>query len=74
MAMLRQQAYQLVHSCNALLHFTSKVKNSWSHIFNANQSLKRKVKVTSDVAASLVEMVVLLHGEISLLPIPLCTR
>ena len=31
-------------------------------MFNANQSLKRKVQVTMDVAASLADMVVLLHG------------
>ena len=62
LAMMRLYALQLVHSAAALVDLTSTVKNSWSNLFNANQASKRKVNVAVDVAASLADAVVVLHG------------
>ena len=62
MVIMRLHAVQLVDSANALLEWTSAVKNSWSNLFNASQVQKHKVHVMTDIATSLADMVVVLHG------------
>ena len=62
LVIMRLHAVQLVDSANALLEWTSAVKNSWSNLFNANQVQKHKVQVMVNVATSLADMVVVLHG------------
>ena len=62
MVIMHLHAVQLVDSANALLEWTSTVKNSWSNLFNASQVQKHKVHVMVEVATSLADMVVVLHG------------
>ena len=62
LVIIRLHAMQLVDLANALLEWTLAVKNSWSNLFNANQAQKHKVQVMVDVATSLADMVLVLHG------------
>ena len=65
LVIIRLHAVQLVDSANALLEWTLAVKNLWSNLFNANQAQKHKVQVMVNVATSLADMVLVLHGGIS---------
>ena len=62
LVIIRLHAVQLVDFANALLEWTLAVKNSWSNLFNVNQAQKHKVQVMVNVATSLADMVLVLHG------------